>query len=160
MVNQAGRPPIEVVLFEGWCVGFRALSGQEIGEKWETAVRQEQEGNYQGRLGKIKFEDVKFINEALKSYDQLTVQLDALIHLDAADPRFAYRWREEQERKMRETKGTGMTDEQVRHFVDGYYPAYELFTERLRAGILNGSRGSQLRLIIDEDRQIKEIIII
>jgi pantothenate kinase-related protein Tda10 len=38
---------------------------------------------------------------------------------DAEDPRFVYEWRQEQERTLRAAKGTGMTEEQVNHFVDG-----------------------------------------
>lgn len=38
---------------------------------------------------------------------------------DAKNPRFVYEWRQEQERTLRAAKGTGMTEEQVKHFVDG-----------------------------------------
>lgn len=38
---------------------------------------------------------------------------------DAENPRFVYEWRQEQERTLRATKGTGMTEEEVNHFVDG-----------------------------------------
>jgi Predicted kinase len=38
---------------------------------------------------------------------------------DAQNLRFVYEWRQEQERGLRATKGSGMTEEQVNHFVDG-----------------------------------------
>lgn len=38
---------------------------------------------------------------------------------DAQNLRFVYEWRQEQECTLRATKGTGMTEEQVNHFVDG-----------------------------------------
>ena len=38
---------------------------------------------------------------------------------DAENPHFVYEWRQEQERTLRAAKGTGMTEEQVKHFVDG-----------------------------------------
>lgn len=38
---------------------------------------------------------------------------------DAEDTHFVYSWRQEQERTLRAVKGTGMTEEQVNHFVDG-----------------------------------------
>jgi D-glycerate 3-kinase len=47
-----------------------------------------------------------------------------------------------------------MTDEQVKHFIDGYYPSYELFTEALRAGVFGGDRGRQLRLVVGPDRKV------
>ena len=157
VVNQAGQPPIKVVLFEGWCVGFRPLSDSEVKGKWKDAVTQAEEGDYHGKLGLNKIDDVEFVNRALRGYDKLTNQLDALIHLDAADPRSVYRWRAEQESVLRETRGSGMTDEQVQHFVDGYYPAYELFTDRLRSGIFDRGKGKQMRLVIGEDREVRNL---
>ena len=156
-VNGIGQPAIKVVIFEGWCVGFRALSEQELKTKWESAVGQREEGNYHGRLGFNRLEDVGFVNDALKGYDQLTDQLDVLIHLDAADPFWVYEWREEQEQALRATKGSGMTTEQVKHFVDGYYPAYELFTDRLRTGIFGRMMDRQLRLVIGKDRRAERM---
>lgn len=46
-------------------------------------------------------------------------QLDAFIHIDAADLQCVYKWRLEQEAGLRTKKGSGMTDDQVRIFVDG-----------------------------------------
>lgn len=156
--NRKGEYNTRVVIFEGWCVGFQALPVAELRRKWENAERQKETGNYSGRLAFNKLEDVELINEALRRYGQLTRQLDVLIHVDAEDPRFVYNWRIQQETAMRKTKGTGMTDEQVIHFVDGYYPAYELYTDELRTGAFNGEKGKQLRLIIEEDRKLKEVV--
>jgi D-glycerate 3-kinase len=44
---------------------------------------------------------------------------DAFIHIDAEDPKSVYTWRVEAEVKLRIEKGSGMTDEQVKRFVDG-----------------------------------------
>lgn len=158
VANQKGQPITKIVILEGWCVGFRAASSAELERRWASAVKQREQGVYHGRLGYNKRIDVEFVNEALKGYDDLTDQLDALIHLDAADPLFVYQWRRQQENALRESKGSGMTDEQVTNFVDGYYPAYELFTDRLRAGALKGARGRQLRLVIGEDREVKDVV--
>ena len=38
---------------------------------------------------------------------------------DAEDTQFVYAWRLEQEAALREKRGSGMTDEEVRQFVDG-----------------------------------------
>ena len=121
-LNRDKRHKTEVVIFEGWCVGFRALSKEKLVREWEGAVEEREKGGYLGRLGWNKFEDVEFVNEALRRYDQLTNQLDALIHLDAEDPMFVYEWRSQSERNLRETKGSGMTDEQVTDFVSGCMP--------------------------------------
>jgi hypothetical protein len=72
-------------------------------------------------------------------------KLDALIHMyglclifehfktltwssDAENPSFVYEWRQEQERTLRATKGTGMTEEQVNQFVDGCAYIFERWT--------------------------------
>ncbi|KAI4135552.1 MAG: hypothetical protein LQ347_000586 [Umbilicaria vellea] len=156
-VNLQGKERVRVVILEGWCVGFRPLSSEQVKRKWEDAVRAMEQGGYKGRLGSNRLEDVEFINSALKEYDELTDQFDALIHIDAEDTQYVYEWRLEQEVALRATKGAGMTDEQVVEFVNGYYPAYELFTERLRAGALDEEKGRQLRLVVGKDRRVKKV---
>lgn len=158
VVNQEGQPETKVVILEGWCVGFRPLSQEGLRGKWEKARNQRETEEYQGRLGFNKVEDVAFVNEALRGYDPLTDQLDVLIHLDAENPTFVFQWRMQQEVALRQAKGSVMTDEQVIEFVNGYYPAYELFTDNLRAGVFDGEEGKQLRLVIGEDRKVKEMI--
>ncbi|KAK1142274.1 hypothetical protein N8T08_008019 [Aspergillus melleus] len=172
IVNQPDQEEIKVVIFEGWCVGFRAWDDATLREKWEAAVRQKEQSEYNGRLGHVKFEDVKTVNDALRAYDMITDQLDALIHIDAHDSHYVYDWRQEQERTLRAAKGTGMTPEQVTHFVDGYYPSYELFTETLREGVFKPTphattattsssvnwQGRQLRLVVDMNRRVQEVI--
>lgn len=72
VVNAKGQKKVKVVIFEGWCVGFRAWDDQTLRAKWENAVRQKESGNYQGRLGHVQFEDVRAVNDALRQYDALT----------------------------------------------------------------------------------------
>lgn len=72
VVNKEGERRVGVVIFEGWCVGFRAWSDDTLRELWEGAVKRKQEGNYSGRLGHVRFEDVRAVNEALREYDALT----------------------------------------------------------------------------------------
>lgn len=38
---------------------------------------------------------------------------------DTQDLHYVYEWRQEQEQTLRAAKGTGMTEDQVNHFVDG-----------------------------------------
>ncbi|KAF2836012.1 putative Uridine/cytidine kinase, partial [Patellaria atrata CBS 101060] len=161
-VNAEGDEKTQVVIFEGWCVGFRPLTDGELDQTWKTAVGREKLAQLEGReppsgrLGKQKFRNIKFINEALKGYDELTNQLDAFIHIDAEDPIYVYDWRREAEATLRATKGSGMTDEQVVEFVNGYYPAYELYTSDLRHGIFNDPV-RQLRLVVGKDRKVKKV---
>lgn len=72
-VNADGQLPVDVVIFEGWCVGFRALDDAHLTACWSKAVRARHENDgYRGRLGYNRLEDVRFVNEALKAYDVLT----------------------------------------------------------------------------------------
>jgi D-glycerate 3-kinase len=142
---------VQVVIFEGWCVGFRALTAAEVEAKWKAPSR---------TLQRHKLEHLLFVNEKLRAYDAITDLFDAMIHIDAEDNEYVYDWRLQQEAAMRKEKGAGMTDEQVVQFVDAYYPAYELFSDSLRKGLFAGKKGRQLRLVVGKDRKVKQTIVI
>ncbi|OLN97338.1 putative kinase mug58-like protein 1 [Colletotrichum chlorophyti] len=150
-VNSPGHPKIQVVIFEGWCVGFRALPESDIEAKWKGPSR---------TLHKHKLEHLLLVNERLRHYDTMTDLLDAFVHIDAEDTQYVYNWRLQQEAALREERGAGMSDEQVVRFVDGYYPAYELFADNVRKGIFPNSPGHQLRMVVHKDRKVKEHLII
>ncbi|KAK7754050.1 hypothetical protein SLS62_003896 [Diatrype stigma] len=154
-VNDAsrGQRPVQVVIFEGWCVGFRSLSAAEVEEKWRAPSR---------TLKRHALEHLQLVNSRLAAYDSaVTDHFDAFIHVDAADTEWVYDWRREQEVALRREKGSGMTDEQVVRFVDAYYPAYELFSDRLRRGLFPADQpGRQLRLVVGKDRRVQETVVI
>ncbi|KAI0132250.1 D-glycerate 3-kinase [Xylariales sp. AK1849] len=150
-VNGPGHPAVQVVIFEGWCVGFKALSATEVTAKLSAPSR---------TLQLHAPEHLQFVNDRLRGYDVITDLFDAFIHIDAENTEWVYDWRREQEVKLREEKGTGMTDEQVVTFVDAYYPAYELFSQKLRQGVLPEESQCQLRLVVGKDRKVKEKIVI
>jgi len=154
-VNGPSQSKAQVIILEGWAVGFRALSNEEV--KTKAA----QPGTI--TLYKHRIEDLLFVNDRLRGYEVINKHFDAFIHIDAEDTGFVYDWRQQQEAALRRDKGTGMSEEQVTRFVDGYYPAYELFTDALRGGIFKGSedgKGRQLRLVVGKDRNVKEVILI
>ncbi|KAK9242302.1 P-loop containing nucleoside triphosphate hydrolase protein [Lipomyces tetrasporus] len=161
-VNQEGQAKTKVVIFEGWCVGFKALTDDEVIMKWNESKRVHDlpdQNSSRTALWRFRLEDLLFVNSKLKGYDVITDSFDAMIHLDAADTLYVYKWRLQQESELREQTGRGMTDEQVNKFVDGYYPAYELFADTLRKGILK-TKGCQLRLVVKEDRMVQDIFVI
>ena len=82
-VNKEGSPPIEVVVFEGWCVGFRALGDEQVEEKWKAAKGDYEKNadGYKGQLGKQKLSSAEFVNSSLKQYDALTNQFGAFVHM-------------------------------------------------------------------------------
>jgi pantothenate kinase-related protein Tda10 len=83
VANKSGQSPVDVIIFEGWCVGFRALSDEEVEKKWRAAKAEAEDGDgsYQGRLGKLQLEHVLFVNGKLREYDGLTDKFGAFIHM-------------------------------------------------------------------------------
>jgi len=151
-VNGANQPKIQVVIFEGWCVGFRALTAEEVEAKQRGSST---------TLHRHRLEDLLFVNARLGEYEVMNRAFDAFIHIDAEETGYVYTWRQEQEAVLRREKGAGMSEVEVERFVDGYYPAYELFTEKLREGLFSGQdggKGRQLRLVVGKDRRVKEVI--
>lgn len=146
VANWRGDKPAQVVILEGWCVGFRCLNPEAIRAQWEGPSRS---------LQRHKLEHLLLINEKLSDYDAITDLFDGFIHIDSEDLDYMYAWRQEQEESMRHSKGDasiGMTAEQVMRFVDGYYPAYELYLQGLRRGVFHDRRGCQLGITVGRDR--------
>ncbi|KAI0106284.1 putative Uridine/cytidine kinase [Nemania sp. FL0031] len=150
-VNAPGQPKVQVVIFEGWCVGFRSLPPVEVAAKYNAPSR---------TLKRHEPEHLQFVNTKLGSYDVITDLFDAFIHVDAEDTEWVYDWRLEQEVMLRAQRGAGMSDEQVAKFVDAYYPAYELFTDRLRSGVFADKVQCQLRLVVSKDRRVQKTIVL
>lgn len=151
-VNQPGDAPIDVVILEGWSVGFRPISPEEVERRWKAPSR---------TLQQHKLEHLLFVNDHLAAYDALTDLFGLFVHIDAEDTEYVYGWRAEQEDHLRELKGdpgAGMTADQVVRFVDGYYPAYELYTDGVRAGLFADRPGCQLRLVVGRDRCVKHVV--
>ena len=146
------QPPFDVILFDGWCLGFQAISSDEVAEKRATS-------KYPGTLSQHKPEHLLFVNEKLKGYSRLWEKLDAVIWLNAQDISFVYAWRLQQEHAMKAALGKAMTDDQVKNFVDGYMPAYEMYIDGLMKGALfNGMSVKQiLRIDYAKDRDIIDV---
>ena len=72
LINKPNEGKVRVVIFEGWCVGFRALGEKDVQIKWEQAKAQMRSTGYNGRLGHNRLEDLVFIDKALAQYDVLT----------------------------------------------------------------------------------------
>jgi len=78
-VNGPGQPAIRLVMFEGWCVGFRARGRQEVQSEWEAARSRAMDGQsgwrrskYKGRLAENELENLMFVDDELRRYDILT----------------------------------------------------------------------------------------
>lgn len=103
--------PIDIVLFEGWMLGFSPIDDDDLYN--HKAVHE-----YPGLVA---------VNSLLGQYKSLHYACDAWIVLALDSVDCVYRWRLEAEHKMIAGGKTGMTDEQVRDFVDRFMPAYHLY---------------------------------
>lgn len=72
-VNESEVDKVKVVIFEGWCVGFRSLPDSVLQSMWEHACRQRKDdgSKYRGRLGWNRLEDIRHVNRALAEYESL-----------------------------------------------------------------------------------------
>ena len=71
-VNKRGESPIDLVIIEGWCIGFKPLLTHELERRWREAVIRKESESYEGRLGYLKLGDIQLINDYLCKYEQLT----------------------------------------------------------------------------------------
>jgi D-glycerate 3-kinase len=115
--------PYDIIIFEGWSLGFKHLPDATLPEVY----------NMTPQATKYSLEDVTKINTNLKAYENsIYPYFDIFCHMAPTSLENVYTWRLEQEHNMISTRGVqGMSDEQVRTFVDTYMPAYGLFMPRL-----------------------------
>ncbi|KAI7888252.1 P-loop containing nucleoside triphosphate hydrolase protein [Mucor mucedo] len=160
-VWKEAQAPLQMVLFEGWMLGFKPLLALPQEEKLSCSR-----------------EDAEVMNEHLKAYEDLLYPyLDIFIHLSPKEREQVYQWRLEQEHHMKVSRGVeGLSDAQVKAFVDTYMPAYQLYLPRLdkvgffglgeqgepkkdyegpnrKDGGYNGSN-KHLRIVLDSHRQV------
>ncbi|RUO95712.1 P-loop containing nucleoside triphosphate hydrolase protein [Jimgerdemannia flammicorona] len=162
------QPPFDIVLFEGWSLGFKPLPASEV-----DRLRQ-----IKAHLAAHPIEHLQQLNTNLAEYDREWYSfLDIFIHLAPLNLADVHTWRLQQERYMRRSRGVrGMSDDQVRDFVDRYMPAYELYLPRLERvgffgpGYMGEERGAyegaaergehydasgrHLKVVIDAERRV------
>ncbi|RBQ70627.1 hypothetical protein FVER53590_03753 [Fusarium verticillioides] len=177
--GQGGRVPVEkweevqldkgldVLIFEGWALGFKPLTAEEVKRKWEKAKASEaqksEEWALTNTLASHNLSHLLLINENLRRYCETFAgpqHFDGFLHLSTDKLVQVYEWRLGQERALRQHK-PGMTDEQVIRFVKGYMPAYELFLERLQSENFFKGEGSSekkhIKVVLDKDRKVTQV---
>eukprot|EP00850_Spirogloea_muscicola_P004341 SM000018S03706 [mRNA] locus=s18:885901:889825:+ [translate_table: standard] len=120
--------PLEIVLFEGWMLGFEPLPSEKVA-------------------------DLVVVNDKLKDYAAWHNEVDAWIIIEVDDPNWVFDWRLQAEVAMRNKGKPGMTDEQVADFVSTYMPAYKAYLPQLYSrGPQNADSNKTLKLVIDKGR--------
>ncbi|KAG0243400.1 hypothetical protein BGW41_002289 [Actinomortierella wolfii] len=172
--------PFDVVLFEGWSLGFKAIDHEHLEKLYKRSqtLYQQQSDSSLAKLGRSEggyaarhsFESLEFVNEQLKVYEkEWYPYLDLFVHLSAPKLSTVFKWRQQQEKELWEQKGSGMTDEEVVAFVERFMVAYELYLERLKVeNVFKGVSDSEtsgdvdistrhIRIDLDEDRNAIDV---
>ncbi|KAK0241457.1 P-loop containing nucleoside triphosphate hydrolase protein [Armillaria nabsnona] len=164
------HPPIDVVIMEGWCMGFYPITQTGLAEKWDGIWKEQKvalalQDELLGSKG-----CVQDINLALKVYIDLWAFFDVFVQAIRKSTLHSpysviYQWRLEQEHYMKASNGgKGMSDDAVKLFVDRYIPGYVFFGEGVTEGFTDTDGtclppwlGNGLRIIIDEKRQVTDV---
>lgn len=107
--------PLDVVLFEGWCLGARPLADRELAEPINAI---ESSPEYDDENGTFR----RRLNAELEHYQPLFDELDDLAVLHVGSIERIYRWRLEQEQGLKRRAGGGMDVATLRRFVDYFLP--------------------------------------
>ncbi|CCK71132.1 putative ATP-dependent kinase KNAG_0G00760 [Huiozyma naganishii CBS 8797] len=111
--------PVDIFILEGWFLGFNPILSGRSGPETETPLA----GDMVDVNAKLfMYSDLMWNNPEIHS-------LGIVLAADQLDD--VYLWRVEQEHEtVRESpNGEGMTDDEVRAFVDRYMPCYRLYYE-------------------------------
>ncbi|KAF2759433.1 P-loop containing nucleoside triphosphate hydrolase protein [Pseudovirgaria hyperparasitica] len=152
---------VQVVVFEGWCVGFQPISEDDLSMKLKEAS--ESPVSLTNTLPMHHIEHLLELNRNLTRYCRSFMgpdSFDCFIHLDTEKLENVYMWRSQQEHTLIQTKGTGMGDEQVEEFIQGYMPSYEMYLGRLRKGLFVGKEngeGRHVRVVFGKEREILDM---
>ncbi|KAA8496382.1 D-glycerate 3-kinase, chloroplastic [Porphyridium purpureum] len=104
--------PADIVLLEGWCLGFSKLSDEQMREQPQ---------------------ELQAVNKYMDEFSQLYGKLDLLMIVKIADTQWVFDWRAQAETMMKSLGKTGMSDEQVRDFVSRFMPSYKAYLPGLYA---------------------------
>jgi D-glycerate 3-kinase len=128
--------PLDLVLFEGWMLGFTA-QGPQVSA-----------GTHQS---------LDAVDQYLAAYkDAWDGHVHAWLVVAVENPRWVFQWRQEAETQMRKQGRGGMTDEQVEQFVQRYMPAYTAYLPALyEFGPTTCQPGHWLKIGVDERRCLK-----
>lgn len=145
-----------IILFEGWFNGYRSMDTQQLrlrylAADYETAV-----------MKRHSLYHLEYINEKLKAYEQIWSYFDYFIGLRTDEIKNVYQWRLEQEhtlKKLRQHK-TGMSDDEVKAFVDRYMPVYEMYYDGFCNSVCVNAECHNLKLTIDKNRTLLKSILV
>lgn len=173
-----GDAYLDVVIFEGWCVGFQSLGKQAL----EAGIRERLPATTSSPSSLFSMlaqhpEYLEAVDRRLAEYQQVWDYFDVFVHLDAGDIDWVYDWRLQQEHELIRAKGKGKTDDQVREFINSYMSSYYLYVPNMRAYMATSAAKSSaprvtvplqrsvgknvkghIRLVVNKSREIAQVI--
>ncbi|SCU79156.1 LAFA_0B01134g1_1 [Lachancea sp. 'fantastica'] len=140
--------PVDIVIMEGWFLGFESLSQEKL-----TCMCNKASNQIGNVLSVHPLDHYTVINAYLKSYADLlwddAKQFSVGVVI-AADVENVYAWRQEQETALIAKTGHGMSQEQVRAFILRYMPCYELYYPTLKT---KGKLGNSGTFVVSINKQ-------
>lgn len=141
------QPPVDIILFEGWCNHSPAQSAAELVQPInQLEAEEDQDGSWR-----------HYANQHLKLYHQnIFSHADLCIMLKAADFEHVYQWRRLQEQKLRNSHSENhkqriMSDTELARFIQHY--------ERIsRHTLARLPHLADIVIPVEPDHSIKQII--
>ncbi|KAH6562002.1 hypothetical protein BASA50_004738 [Batrachochytrium salamandrivorans] len=145
---------VDVVLFEGWFLGFKPCSPEQVSSIWCScpqsipcpSERDNHDPLPSSRIinnnNNYSCQNIDQIMAFLSDYEQQWYpHIDVFVHLAISDLSFIYDWRWEQEKSMQDRQTAlathaepvqnGLNRSQINDFVDRFMPIYKLCLPRL-----------------------------
>lgn len=125
-----GGGQVDVVLLEGWCLGFEPVPVDTLID-----------------------EDLLTVNDALCQFVSVYTRLDGIFVIEIENMDWVFEWRLQAERATRAAGKPGLADEQVRDFVSRFMPAYKQYSQQLYNRRFPLCPRHELHIAIDKDRK-------
>ena len=122
----AVNTPVDVVIFEGWMLGFSAVSDDEAGDLEGTGYSPLNPPLFPSAVNMAGIADVNKLL-AGPGYRNLHHAFDSWLVLQLDNVDHVYQWRLEAEK----AQNNGLSDDDVRDFVARFMPSYRAYLEKL-----------------------------
>lgn len=132
----------DFVILEGWCVGIPTITSAQL-----LKVCKKNGINIKKLDQRLK--EHKVVLNFIKEYQPLWKLLDYQIMLKADSPEVHKKWRLLQEKRLKATKGEGMSKEEVHAFVEPFLPFTYVCYDLIKPDV---------KVLIDEKHNFYKII--
>ncbi|KAJ3231590.1 hypothetical protein HDU81_003661 [Chytriomyces hyalinus] len=156
--------PVQVILIEGWCLGFTPVLDPQTIHTRTIEGRRQLEASIQidPPIPEYTLPDLLQVQNELTSFEALHKLLDVFIHITTSNLSNVFEWRQQQEDSMRarlQDPQAGLSSQQLVAFISRFIPQYWIGLPTLRHKSIDSkfkySRpGCFLKLEIDMSRKV------